>query len=64
MGRFITDMGHPLVVKDQESGDGRDIGRYGVWERGDVIDCGSNLEALQDKYGPGLDVIVIAGRKA
>lgn len=60
MARFITDMGAPLIVTDQD-GNKTNIGRYGVWDdagrhKPEVITTGDDLDALQAEYGPDLRV--------
>lgn len=59
--KFITDMGSPLIVTCQETGEVRNLGRYGVWSskgrrKPEVIACGDDLEALQAEHGPDLPV--------
>lgn len=58
--QFITDFGEEVIAQD-ESGDKRNIGRYGVWGdmgRGkpEVMETSDDLVALQSKYGD-LEVI-------
>lgn len=61
MERFITDMGEDIIVTSDDGGR-LVIGRYGVWEtqgrrrEPEVIDTGSDLDKLQEEYGPDLDV--------
>ena len=61
--KFITDIGEAAFVKDDE-GNLVDLGRYGVWtdeglHEPTVIDVSTDLEALQAKHGPNLQVIVL-----
>jgi len=61
MSKFITDMGGPLVATT-DKGTEINIGRYGVWDRGEVIDTGDDLDALQEKHGPGIKVVALPAR--
>ena len=57
--KHITDMGEPLVLtRERDGGEPEtfNVGRYGVWCDGNVIDTGDDLPALQQKHGPGLPV--------
>lgn len=58
--KIITDMGAPLIL-DADDGETLNIGRYGVWSddgrKAEVIATGDDLDRLQSKYGPGLEVV-------
>jgi len=59
---FITDFGQSLTAKDAETGEVKmTIARFGVWgEMGrgkpEVIETSDDLDYLQAKHGPGLEV--------
>lgn len=55
--KYITNMGIPLIVVHEATGEQTNIGRYGVWDREGCFDTGDDLEALQHKHGPGLPVL-------
>ena len=68
MKKVITDFGYSPILVDTATGEETNIGRFGVWvvdrrySKDEVIDTGDNLEALQEKHGPGLEVYPIPQR--
>jgi len=67
--KIITDLGQSPVLINPATGEIHALGRFGVWvvnrryEKDEVIDTGDDLEALQDKHGPGLTVYPINTQK-
>lgn len=73
--RYISDMGGPVAVTTIARNDDKEvvveevtnIGRYGVWawdeskHKFQVIACGDDLDGLQRKYGPDLQVSLMGG---
>jgi len=61
--KHITDMGGPVYGTSTVDGETSPLQllfeRYGVWERGEVIDTGADLDELQRKHGPGLPLHTI-----
>lgn len=61
MTAFITDLGSSMV-RTTDTGEEMKLPRYGVWlystSRGkyQVEETSDDLDALQKKYGPGLQV--------
>ncbi len=58
---IISDLGHSPTLTNTDTGDEIRVGRYGVWAndargKAEVIDCSDDLEALQAKHGPGLEI--------
>lgn len=66
MTRFITNAGHPVILRDMSTGEEIDIGQYGVWDDAgrrklEVIATGNDLDKLQAEYGPDLPVFDLPG---
>lgn len=51
MADLYTDMGADFALTNTETGEPYMIGRYGVWENGQVIDTFFDLDKLKEKYG-------------
>lgn len=55
---FITDFGQPMEATNEDGELAFTIERYGVWvynhprQKHQVVETGSDLAALQEKYGP------------
>lgn len=70
--RIITDMGGPVTATETLYDDANavvgektiNIGRYGVWDGGNVIATGDDLDALQQEHGPNLLVVSVRGSVA
>lgn len=54
-------MGEPVTMTRVEDNQTFNVGRYGVWQDGNVIDTSDDLEALQTEHGPNLRVIPVRG---
>lgn len=59
--KFITDAGTNFVMENMATGEKKVLDRYGVWEdkgpgTATVIEVGPDLDALQAKHGPDLQV--------
>jgi len=67
--KIITDMGGPVTATETLYDDANEvvsektinIGRYGVWDGGNVIATGDDLDALQQEHGPDLRVVPYQG---
>lgn len=63
-GDYITDFGKSQDLFQEDGSVNMTIPRYGVWVKGDVMETSDDLEALQQKWGPGLRVIPLGTKQA
>ncbi len=67
--KIITDMGGSVTATEPVYDDDNkvvgenivNIGRYGVWDGGNVIATGDDLDGLQQEHGPDLRVVPVKG---